>query len=128
MPAGNTKRRVISGRKADRKVFEDAARFYLDACYRTGKPARAGGFADYLQLARPYLSRRVAQVFGMPLGDFLRARQLERAQQLLRTAAASVTIEQIAIYSAFGSAWTFQRRFKAAFGLTPASYRKQVTD
>lgn len=105
--------------------LERAAELYLHACYGTRTAARAEEFAEYLRVARPYLSRLVPELIGMPLRDFLRARQLKYAQRLLRTTPAPV--DQIAISSAFGTPWTFYRCFKAAFGMTPAEYRDQVT-
>jgi AraC-like DNA-binding protein len=111
-------------READRRRLEDAAEFYLNACYGTRTAARAEEFAAYLALARPYVSRRVTELIGVPVRDFLRARQLAYAQQLLRTMPL-LSIEQIALASAFGTSWTFHRCFKAAFGMTPAQYRER---
>ena len=109
-------------REACRQSLEDAAEFYLRECYARRAPARATDFARHLALARSYVSR-VTGLFGLPLRDFLRARQLAYAQQLLRTT--PLSIEQVRIASAFGSDWTFHRCFKASFGVTPAEYRAQ---
>jgi AraC-like DNA-binding protein len=116
-----------TGTTADayRNRLEGAREFYLRACYGTRTAARADEFAEYLRLTRPYLSRRVAALAGKPLRDYLRESQLAYAQRLLRTTPASVV--QIALASAFGTEWTFHRCFKAAFGMTPSAYRKQVT-
>lgn len=105
--------------------LEGAAEFYLRDCYGMQTAARAEEFAGCLRLARPYLSRRVAELIGIPVRDFLRERQLAHAQRLLRTMPMSV--EQIALASAFGTGSTFHRCFKAAFGITPSKYRAQVT-
>lgn len=113
----------MRSREADRQRLEDAAEFYLRACYGTRTAARAEEFAAYLALARPYVSRRVTELIGVPVRDFLRSRQLAYAQQLLRTT--PLSIEQIALASAFGTSWTFHRCFKSAFGLTPAEYRER---
>lgn len=113
-------------RDADRKRLEGAAEFYLRACYGTRTAARADEFAEFLRLTRPYLSRYVAELAGMPLRDFLRRRQLAYAQQLLRTT--QLPVAQIALASAFGTEWTFHRCFKTAFGMTPSVYRGQVTE
>ncbi len=115
--------RASRSREADRQRFEDAAEFYLRARYATRTAARAEELAAYVRLARPYVSRRVMELFGVSVRDFLRSRQLAYAQQLLRTT--PLSIEQIALASAFGTTWTFHRCFKAAFGLTPAEYREQ---
>jgi AraC-like DNA-binding protein len=72
-------------------------------------------------MTRPYLSRLVPELIGIPLHDFLHEQQLAHAQHLLRTT--PLTIDQIALASAFGTPWTFYRCFKAAFGMTPSKYR-----
>ena len=118
-----TNERQRASREADRQRLEDAAEFYLRACYGTRTPVRAEEFAAYLALARPYLSRHVAELIGIPLRDFLRRRQLTYAKRLLQTTPLSV--EEVALASAFGSPWTFHRCFKTAFGLTPGEYRAQ---
>lgn len=115
------KKRIARSRDADRRRFERAAELYLHACYGTRTAARAEEFAAYLHLARPYLSRLVPDLIGMPLRDFLRDQQLAYAQHLLRTT--PLTIDQIALASAFGTPWTFYRCFKAALGMTPTKYR-----
>lgn len=111
---------------ADRARIERAAELYLVACYRARTAARADEFAGFLHVARPYLSRLAADVIGIPLRDYLRERQLAYARQLLRTT--PLTVEEIALASAFGTGWTFHRCFKAAFGVTPAQYRRNVTE
>jgi AraC-like DNA-binding protein len=117
-----------SGRSRDayRRRFERAAELYLHACYGTKTAARADEFAAYLHLARPYLSRLVPDLIGMPLRDYLRGQQLTHAQHLLRTMPVTVTVDQIALASAFGTPWTFYRCFKAAFGMTPTKYRSSA--
>lgn len=116
-------KRVARSRDADRRRFERAAELYLHACYGTKTAARADEFAAYLRLARPYLSRLVPDLIGMPLRDYLRGQQLAYAQHLLRTMPLTVTIDQIALASAFGTPWTFYRCFRDAFGITPAKFR-----
>jgi len=117
------RKRAARSRDADRRRFEQAAELYLHACYGTKTAARADEFATFLRMARPYLSRLVPELIGMPLHDFLREQQLAHAQHLLRTMPFSVTIDQIALASAFGTPWTFYRCFKAAFGMSPGKYR-----
>lgn len=114
---------LARSREADRQRFERAAELYLHACYGTKTAARAEEFAAYLRLARPYLSRIVPDLIGVPLRDYLRGQQLTYAQHLLRTMPLTVTVDQIALASAFGTPWTFYRCFKAAFGITPTKYR-----
>src|SRR6266568_3092042 len=121
-----TKRRGTRSLDADRQRLERAADLYLHACYGTRSAARADEFAAYLRIARPHLSRLVPQLIGMHLRDFLRSRQLAYAKKLLRTT--PLSIDEIALASAFGTPWTFYRWFRAAFGTTPARYRKQEAE
>ena len=117
-------KRGTRSRDDDRRRFERAAELYLHACYGTKTAARAEEFASFLRMTRPYLSRIVPELIGMPLHDFLRQQQLAYAQNLLRTM--PLTIDQIALASAFGTPWTFYRCFKAAFGMTPTKYRRSA--
>jgi len=120
-----TTRRAPS-RQTERQRLERAAELYLHACYGTGTPARCDEFAAWLRVTRPHLSRIVPLLVGMPLHEYLRSRQLDYAKQLLRTTPLSV--DQIAVAAAFGVPSTFYRRFRAAFGITPAQYRMQDTE
>jgi AraC family transcriptional regulator len=124
MPRTTGKARAAR-READRQRLDRAAELYLHTCYRTRSAARVDEFAEYLQRTRPHVSRIVAGVIGMPVREFLRQKQLAHARMLLRTTPASV--EQIALASGFGTGWTFHRCFRAAFGMTPAQYRNDVT-
>ena len=112
---------IFSGQ--DRRRLERAADHYLLWCYRNHTAARATEFAAYLGLTQPYLSRYVAAITGLSVRDFLRRRQLEYAAYLLQ-AAPTLSIRGVAIASAFGTASTFHRCFKAAYGNSPALYRE----
>jgi AraC-like DNA-binding protein len=125
MPGKSPKRPHARTREHDRVRLERAAELYLDACYRARTAARTDEFASYLRVARPYLSRITQERIGSPLRTFLRQQQLVHAKRLLATTPLSV--EEIALASAFGTPWTFYRCFKSAFGMTPAEYRCQVT-
>jgi transcriptional regulator GlxA family with amidase domain len=117
------KTRQRHSREAERQRVERAIDLYLHACYGTDTPARSDECAAWMRVARPHLSRIAPVLLGMPLQKYLRSRQLAYAQQLLRTT--PLSIEQIAIAAAFGTSWTFYRCFRAAFGMTPAAYRRQ---
>jgi AraC-like DNA-binding protein len=124
MPKAKPAKSSSRSRDADRRRFERAAELYLFACYGTKTAARADEFATFLRLARPYLSRIVPDLIGMPLREYFRGQQLTYAQHLLRTM--PLTIDEIALASAFGTPWTFYRCFKAAFGMTPMQYRNSA--
>lgn len=105
----------------DRQRLERAAALYLRDCYRRRTAARVSEFAAYLDLTTAHLSRTASAIVGMSLRDFLRAKQIAYAGQLLRTT--PLTIEEIAVRCGFGTASTFYRWFTAAHGTTPGAFR-----
>ena len=109
-----------------RQRIERAADLYLEECYERGTTARATELARQLALSREHLTRAVSLALGMTLRDLLRARQLHRAERLLRTT--SLSTVQIGLRSAFGTHKTFYRAFKSVFGMTPGQYRKKITE
>ena len=119
-----TSTRHDRSRQSLRLRFERTADLYLDDCYARKTAARADEYAQKLELTRQYLGRRASAILGMSLRDFLRTRQLRRAEQLLLTTSYSTV--QIAAMTAFGTHPTFYRAFKGAYGMTPGEYRKQV--
>ena len=112
-------------REANLQRLERAADLYLHACYASQTAARVAEFAAFIRITRPHLSRLVLQLVGKSVRDYLRMKQLEYAQQLLRTT--PLPVDTIARASAFGTPWTFNRCFRAAFGETPAEFRRNVT-
>jgi len=107
---------------AHRQRLERVVAHYLRDCYRRATAARVSELADILGLAAPYLSRIAPEIVGMPLRDFLRARQLEYAVRLLRTT--PLPVGEIALRCGFGTPSTFYRWFRAAHGTTPATFRE----
>ncbi len=106
---------------SDRERLERAVGVYLRSCYRLQTAARASELAQHLGVAAASLSRLAHRIAGQPLHDYLRERQLAQAAKLLR--ATPLSMERIALASAFGTISTFYRCFVAAFGQTPATYR-----
>ncbi len=107
---------------AHRQRLERAAAHYLQYCYRRSTAARASEFAAFIGLAPFYLSRIAPEIVGMPLRDFLRKQQLDYAVQRLRTT--SLSTVEIALRCGFGTATTFYRWFRRAYGTTPGAFRK----
>jgi AraC-like DNA-binding protein len=108
-----------------RQRIERAVDLYLEECYARRTAARVSELAQQLDLTREHVTRMVSEALGMPLRDFLRTRQLRRAEHLLRTTSYSTV--QIAAASGFGTPPSFYRSFKAAFAMTPGEYRKHIT-
>ena len=107
---------------ADRLRLDRARDHYLRECYRKRTAARAEEFASYLGVTAAYLSRFATLVSGTPVRDFLRQSQLAHAADLLMRT--PLPVDEIAIASGFGTPSTFYRCFVAAYGTTPAEYRR----
>jgi transcriptional regulator GlxA family with amidase domain len=112
-------------RTDDLKWLERAAELYLQACYTKREPVRVGDFANAVGQNRQQVNRRVAALVGLSVSAYLRQKQLDHAQQLLRST--SIPAEQVGLASGFGTAWTFFRCFKDAFGMTPMEFRNVAT-
>lgn len=112
-------------RRTARWRIDSGADLYLRGLYERRTPARADEFARQLGLTREHLARLISEIFGVTVRDFLRPRQLRYAEQLLRTT--SLSTVQIAEAAAFGTHPTFYRAFKAAYGMTPGEYRREIT-
>ncbi len=108
----------------DRRRLERAADHYLRRCYRDRTAARVTEFAAVLNYTQPYLTRLVAALTGLSVRDYLRQRQFKYAAYLLE--ATPLSIREVAVASAFGTASTFYRCFAAAYGSTPSEYRRNV--
>lgn len=122
MPRTQRSQRYRTFTQADRQRLDRAAEHYLRACYKTKTAARASEFAVFLGVSTPYLSRIVPAMVGKPVRDFLRAKQIEYAVQLLRST--PISVDEIAIRCGFGTPWTFYRWFRKAYGMTPTAFRE----
>ena len=61
------------------------------------------------------------QSFGVPPHQYLLARRLARAKNLLRSSV--LPISELALLCGFSSASHFNQRFRHAMGATPGQYR-----
>ena len=78
--------------------------------------------ADALGYHRTYLSACFSKAMGFHLSDYIYRCKLEEAKSLLAYTAKDIS--EIASYLCFSSQSHFQLRFKKAFHITPAEYRK----
>lgn len=74
-------------------------------------------------LSRSLLTRIFRRHTGTSVVHYVNARRLEKAAALL-TGARPASITETALESGFANLSHFHRRFKAAFGLTPAEFRR----
>ena len=107
---------------AHRQRLERTIDVYLRWCYLHKTAARTSELAARLRVLPQYLSWIAPTILGKPLRVVLREKQLKEAERLLRHTPLSV--EEIALRSAFGTASTFYRWFIAKHGIAPAAFRE----
>ncbi|HYC92415.1 MAG TPA: helix-turn-helix transcriptional regulator [Thermoanaerobaculia bacterium] len=80
-------------------------------------------FAAYLGRHPDYLARTASSILGTSsLLNFLRSKQLEEAERLLRVT--NLGTAEIALRAGFGTISTFYRRFKETYAMAPGAFRK----
>jgi transcriptional regulator GlxA family with amidase domain len=98
-----------------------AADAYVRACFAREATPRVSELARELGLPLDKLSAAFLQAVGIRPSAYLKAAQVRRAQQLLRTTA--MPLNRIAYTAGFGTRTTFFRAFRRMTGITPAAYR-----
>ena len=94
---------------------------YLSIHYR--EPVTLEDLAKALCVSKSHLSHSFSERLGVNFRTYLNTLRLNRACELLRSAALSVT--DAAYESGFESYRTFNRVFLEKYGCTPSEYRKQ---
>ena len=81
-----------------------------------------GQLAAMCALSEYHFARMFRQSFGVPPHQYLLARRLARAKNLLRSSV--LPISELALLCGFSSASHFNQRFRHAMGATPGQYRQ----
>lgn len=97
---------------------------YLDACYHGETPPRVSELADSLGVSSAQLSKMFHRLFGAHLSDYLKTKQVEYAEVLLRETTHTVT--KVAYMAGFGTRRTFFRTYRRVKGETPDQYRART--
>lgn len=97
----------------------------IDRCIkdRNDEALTLARLAEKLNYSEYHLSRKFREISGMKLKDYLRFRRLAFALKELRDTDRSIL--DIALDHGFSSHEAFTRAFRAAYGITPAAYRKK---
>ena len=90
---------------------------------RLARPPSLEELADMLNVSPRHLARRFRALLGCTPHDYLTARRLARAKELLAQGAFNVT--QVAEVLGFPTIHTFSRWFRREAGLTPQDYRRK---
>lgn len=98
----------------------------LQVCeQRFAEPLTVPQLAALMFLSPSHFSEVFAREVGMTPAAYLRRLRLERAQKLLRSTDTSAT--EIALQVGFGDLAQLSRAFRAAFGISPRTYRSQFS-
>ncbi|GFZ65637.1 AraC family transcriptional regulator [Pseudomonas amygdali pv. eriobotryae] len=84
-------------------------------------PLSLGQLAGMCALSEYHFARMFRESFGLPPHQYLLARRIEQARQLLRST--GKPLGEIALACGFASASHFSNRFRQAVGATPGEYR-----
>ena len=85
------------------------------------EPISLGQLAAMCALSEYHFARMFRESFGLPPHQYLLARRMTRARELLRTTA--LPLGEIALACGFASASHFTNRFRQVLGGTPGEYR-----
>ena len=97
-----------------RKFAEQIEAVYADPEYNVEK------LSETLGLSRGHLHRKIKELTGTAPVEFLRTYRLNKATQLLRQNA--YTVSEVAYRTGFSSPAYFSKCFKAVYGVTPTEY------
>lgn len=98
-----------------RKFAEQIEAVYADPEYNVEK------LSETLGLSRGHLHRKIKELTGTAPVEFLRTYRLNKATQLLRQNA--YTMSEVAYRTGFSSPAYFSKCFKAVYGVTPTEYQ-----
>lgn len=98
-----------------RKFAEQIEAVYADSEYNVEK------LSETLGLSRGHLHRKIKELTGTSPVEFLRTYRLNKATQLLRQNA--YTVSEVAYRTGFSSPAYFSKCFKAVYGVTPTEYQ-----
>jgi AraC family transcriptional regulator len=85
------------------------------------EPLSLGQLAGLCALSEYHFARMFKQSFGVPPHQYLLARRMERARNVLRTT--GQPLGDVALACGFASASHFSNRFRQVMGATPGAYR-----
>lgn len=105
-----------------RKRLElSAVKDYLDQHY-TDKIS-LDDLAEFFFINKFYLSKIFKEIYGITINNYLIAKRITRAKQLLRFT--YMTVDEIGVAVGMGDANYFSRMFRKVEGISPREYRKQ---
>ena len=113
--------KALQSRKEQQKKKRDEILAYLEAHYRDTDLSQTQ-VADAFQISSYTLSRMFKSQVGIGFTEYVNAKRLDYAKELLLTT--SYSIREISILSGFGNDNYFSRIFKASTGVSPTRFRE----
>jgi two-component system response regulator YesN len=113
---------LIHQRKNKTRINIDEIRKFLDLSYK--EPVSLGNIASKFFVSKEHLSRTFKQEVGVSVMDYLIAKRIEKARQLLQDS--SVSIKSAAEAVGYSDLTYFHRIFKKITGMTPSQIRKDA--
>ena len=104
--------------------LREAERYIAD-CRARATSVRACELAVQTRRTPVQLAREFQAAVGCGVKHYFRVRQLERAEELLKSTARGTA--DIAIDAGFGTARSFYRAFRRSTGMSPTEYRKRMS-
>jgi AraC-like DNA-binding protein len=98
---------------------------YIADCHTAATCVRASELALRMNVTPTRLAREFHACVGIGVKDYFTGRQIDRAQELLRTTDRSTA--QIAADAGFGTPRSFFRAFRRRTGLSPTEYRQKMS-
>ena len=98
---------------------------YIADCHAAAMCVRASELALRMRVTQARLAREFHATVGIRVKDYFTARQIERAQELLRTTERGTA--QIAADAGFGTVRSFFRAFRRSTGMSPTEYRQKMS-
>ena len=89
---------------------------HLDACPNLEQMAVIARLSPY------YFARQFKRATGLPPHQYVVARRVERAKQLLRTGS-DFSLAEVAAHAGFSDQSQFSYHFKRVLGVTPGQFR-----
>jgi AraC family transcriptional regulator len=119
--SGHTKVRMRVSARDERRVAQ-VLRYIED---QAAEPLNLDGLAKIAAMSKYHFLRTFQRIVGVSPYQFLLMVRMRRAA--VRLVISSETVSMIAFEAGFGDLSSFNKRFRALFGITPLAHRRQGT-
>lgn len=108
--------------QSDRKFLETVNQYIANNL--SDSDASVEGMSDALNMSRVQLYKRMVSLTGTTPSEYMRAKRIKRAEELIRTG--EYNVSEIAYLVGFNNPRYFSKYFQDTYGMTPSQYKKKV--